>query len=317
MVDLFQFERVFGSLDPFPYDRAFIQKVESRRRSFEGSLFIDRVLKALNLAKAASNYPPKNEMVLRQLHGQICESKLIAYHHKLSIIYYLLLDIDERAASKSSQTLRSLDGSKAESFASRAGIPGKYQIMMKGLWYMDAAAFEIALQYLTHPSLQPDFVDDIIAVLVRHAAAEGRGDFTLPLAYYHTVQPIVQSSPALALLFDAIARASVADAFRFSRAHADFMRRPLFQKLVLSVLAAPRGDDTADRAFELASLPLDALEEQWLEECLQSGEGKRLTVAKDTLLMRRIATGKGGLGGEKGTWGVVLEGFKTGSGGRA
>ncbi|KAI0008252.1 nuclear pore complex assembly-domain-containing protein [Xylariaceae sp. FL0662B] len=310
MPDLFQFERVFGSLDPFPYDRAFIQKVDSRRRLLEGSLFIDRVLKALNLAKATSNYPPKNEAVLRQLHDQICESKLIAYHHKLSIIYYLLLDIDELVPK--SNTLRNLD-SKADSFASRAGIPPKYQTMMRGLWYMDAKEFEVALQYLTHPSLQPDFVDDIITILVRNAV---NGDFTLPLAYYHTVQPIVQSSPALELLFDALARTNVVEAFRFSRSHADFMRRQLFQKLVLSVLASPRNDESAERAFELSSLPLDAQEERWLEECLQSGEGKRLAVAKDTLIMRRIATGKGGLGGEKGTWGVVLEGFKTGSGGR-
>lgn len=184
---------------------------------------------------------------------------------------------------------------------------------MRGLWHMDALQFDLALQYLTHPSLEPDFVDDIITVLVRHAK---NGDYRLPLAYYHTVQPMIQSSAALELLFDALARSSVIDAFQFSRSHADFMRRQLFQRLIMSVLRSDRSDESAERALDLTSLPFDSEEEQWFKECLENGEGKRLPAAKDTLLMRRIATGHSGYGGEAGTWGVILEGFKTGNGGR-
>ncbi|KAI8627171.1 nuclear pore complex assembly-domain-containing protein [Xylariaceae sp. FL1651] len=304
MIDYSQFDRVFGSMNPFPYNRPFIQRIETSRRSLEGSLFIDRVLKALNLAQAANNYPPKNEKALRQLHQHICDTNNITPHHKLSVLYYLLLDLDEQVS----------DGnSKADVFASRAGIPDRYQIFMKGLWLMDSQTFELALEHLTHPSLISDFADDIITVLVRHAKD---GDYTLPLAYYHTVQPSVQSSTALQLLFDAMAQSSVTEAFEFSRSHADYMRRQLFQRLVLVVLDSGRNDLTAERAFELTSLPFDAEEEQWFQECLERGEGKRLKAAKDTLLMRRIATGHPVTAGEKGAWATVLEGFKTGSGGR-
>ncbi|KAI1398194.1 nuclear pore complex assembly-domain-containing protein [Hypoxylon fuscum] len=297
-----QFDRIFGSLDPFPYNRSFIQQIEAARRSLDGSLFIDRVLKALNLSKAASHYPPKNEAALRQLHQHICESKNATVHHKASVVFYLLLDLDHRNGVNC-----------AEPFANQANVPDKYKIFMQGLWYMDSQKFDVALQYLTHPSLQPDFVDDIITVLVRHAKD---GDYSLPLAYYHSVQPVIQSSSALELLFTAIARTSVVDAFQFTRSHADFMRRPLFHRLVMSVLESARSDQGADKALELTSLPFDAEEEQWFKESLESAEAKRSGVAKDTLLMRRIATGKAGFGSENSTWAVILEGFKTGSGGR-
>ncbi|KAI3325579.1 nuclear pore complex assembly-domain-containing protein [Xylariaceae sp. AK1471] len=304
MMDYTQFDRVFGPMNTFPYNRTLVQRIEASRQSLEGSLFIDRVLKALNLAHVASNYPPKNENALRQLHQHICDTNN-TLHHKLSILYYLLLDLDGRAN----------DGdSRADSFASFAGIPDRYQIFMKGLWLMDAQDFELALEHLTHPSLISDFADDIITVLVRHAK---NGDYTLPLAYYHTVQPSIQSSAAFQLLFDAIARSSVIEAFEFSRSHADYMRRQLFQRLVLVVLESGRNEETAERAFELTSLPFDADEERWFKECLESGEGKRLKAAKDTLLMRRIATGRTAAAGEKGTWATVFEGVKTGSGGRA
>lgn len=51
MIDYSNFERVFGPLNPFPYNRTFIQEAEGYRRSFEGALFIDRVLAALGLSK--------------------------------------------------------------------------------------------------------------------------------------------------------------------------------------------------------------------------------------------------------------------------
>ncbi|KAI8949454.1 nuclear pore complex assembly-domain-containing protein [Xylaria longipes] len=303
-MDYSQFDRVFGSVNPFPYSRTVIVSIEASRRSLEGSLFIDRVLKALNLGQVAKTYPPKNENALRLLHQHLRDTNNITLHHKLSVLYYLLLDIDARSSNGEG---------KAESFASLAGIPDRYQTFMKGLWFMDTRNFELALEYLTHPSLISDFADDIITVLVHHAKDN---DYTLPLAYYHTVQPSIQSSSALQLLFDAIARSSVLEAFEFSRSHADYMRRQLFQRLV-SVTLQPGLEEAAEGAFELTSLPFDADEEQWFKEYLESGEGKRLKTAKDTLVMRRIATGHGVAAGDRGTWATVLEGFKTGSGGRA
>ncbi|KAI2624462.1 nuclear pore complex assembly-domain-containing protein [Xylaria nigripes] len=303
-MDNTEFERAFGSMKPFPYERRTIQNIELSRRNLEGSLFIDRVLKALNVPKPASNYPPKDEEALRQLHELICTSKNLTQHHKLSIIYYFLLDIDGRFFH---------DDILAGPFARRTGIPDCYQVFMRGLWFMDTHNHELALEHLTHPSLISDFADDIIRVLVRHAKD---GDYTLPLAYYHTVQPSIKSSATLELLFDAIARSSVMEAYEFTRSHADYMRRQLFRRMVLVVLDSGSSEEAAERALELTSLSFDADEEQWFTECLESGEGKGLRAAKDTLLMRRIATGKAIVGGEKGTWAIVLEGFKAGSGGR-
>ncbi|KAK5630359.1 hypothetical protein RRF57_006074 [Xylaria bambusicola] len=329
MDDYLEFTRLFGGLDPFPYSRTVILSIESSRRSLDGALFIDRVLTALNLGQgkykyiqpparlpqqftslpcsihpAVSHYPPKNKDALRQWHQLICSNNNnITLHHKLSIIYYILLDIGGRCGG----------ADRAERFAKYASIPDRYQIFMKGLWLMDTRNFELALEHLTHPSLISDFADDIIIVLVHHAKD---GDYSLPLAYYHTVQPSIRSSAALEALFDAAAQSSVMTAFEFSRSHADYMRRQLFQRLVLSVLGSGRGEEAAEKAFELTSLPLDADEEQWFRECLESGEAKRFKTAKDTLITRRIITGQTVGANEKGSWATVLEGVKTGSGGR-
>ncbi|XXH02110.1 hypothetical protein Hte_008477 [Hypoxylon texense] len=301
-LDSAQYGRIFGSLDPFPYNRAFVQQIEATRRGLDGSLFIERVLKALNLSNATNLYPPRNEAALRKLFEHICDSTNATIHHKASVVFYLLLDVDDR---------NGVD--RAQYIAEQLNIPENYKIFMQGLWYMDNQTFDVALQYLTHPSLQPDFVDDIVSVLVRHAP---EGDYSLPLAYYQTVQPLVQSPSTLELLFRALARSSIVDAFQFSRSHADFMRRQLFQRLVLTALEPAGGDESAERALALISLPFDTNEERWFKECLEGGEGKRLAVAKDALLMRKIATNQATLGSETGTWAVVLEGFKAGSGGR-
>lgn len=252
---------------------------------------------------ATSHFPPKNEAALRQLFEHICASKTATIHHKLSVVYYLLLDVDDQHGS-----------TRAEAFAQRASLPTSFKIFIKGLWLMDAQQFQVALEYLTHPSLQPDFVDDILTALVRHAKD---GDYSLPLAYYHTVQPLIQLSSTLELLFTALARSSVVEAFEFTRSHAECMRRQLFQRLVSTVLESSRNDQSPSKALDLTSLPFDAQEEQWFRECLESGDCKKLSIAKDTLLMRKIATGQVVNGSEAGTWGVVLEGFKTGTGGRA
>lgn len=51
MIDYSNFDRVFGSLNPYPYNRTFIQEADTYRRSFEGALFVDRVLAALGHSK--------------------------------------------------------------------------------------------------------------------------------------------------------------------------------------------------------------------------------------------------------------------------
>lgn len=50
MFDYTDFDQVFGS-QAFPYDRKSIQEIDTFRKSLDGALFIDRVLKALGLTK--------------------------------------------------------------------------------------------------------------------------------------------------------------------------------------------------------------------------------------------------------------------------
>lgn len=180
---------------------------------------------------------------------------------------------------------------------------------------------QAALEYLAHPSILPEFADDIVTILVQNADKFGdQYDYSLALAYYHTVQPALQSSTALSALFEAMAQTSLTEAFYFSRTKPESTRQLLFQQLIKSVLGGHGGSDIASRATELVSLPLDGAEEQWFIDYLTTGHGKRLRNAKDTVLMRRVVTGRHAesmndksLGTQ---WGAVLGGFKSGMGGR-
>lgn len=276
----------------------------------------------------ARSYPPKGDNGLYQLHYQVCESDH-SDHQKLSVFYYMLLDFNEHLGLKSRINF-------AEVFASRFGLPKKYEIFMRGLWHLDRQQFSVrlsqfsvassqadqssmqnALQDLAHPSLTPEFADDIITAFVKNAEDS---DYSLSLAYYHAVQPVLRRPESLSLLFGALARTSLTEAFYFSRAHPEQTRQLLFEQLIASVLDGS-GHDVATRASELVSLPLDSAEERWFEEYLTNGGGRKLRKAKDTVLMRRVVTGRHGdsvgdrnLGGQ---WNVVLGGFKSGMGGRA
>ncbi|KPM40282.1 hypothetical protein AK830_g6259 [Neonectria ditissima] len=296
---------VFPEAAPNPYDRKAQQEIDSSRKSFDGVLFIDRVLRAVGITKAKV-YPPKTDAALKQLHQQICEANM-STHHKFSLFYYLLLDFDQTSGRQN----------VSEVFVDVSGMPKKYQIFMKGLWYMDRQDFGQALEYIAHPSLIPDFADDIITVLVRRAQGN---DYSLALSYFHTVQPILQTSAALELLFDAMARTSILEALFYSRTHPTHTRKLLFRQLVSSVLDGGNGAEFSERASELAFLPLDSAEEEWFEEYLTVGNGKNHKKAKDTLLIRKIACDRfSDVANIKqgGHWSGVLDGIKGGIGGHA
>jgi hypothetical protein len=125
--------------------------------------------------------------------------------------------------------------------------------------------------------------------LIRHSKHD---DFTLPLAYYYTIQPAIQSSGAIESLFLAIARTSVIEGFYFSRAQTDVAHQKLFEMLISLVLHNPAGEKTAARATELVNLPFTQEEEGWFEYYLTKGEGRGLKRARDTLMMRRIGSGR-------------------------
>ncbi|KAI9147562.1 Protein ELYS [Paramyrothecium foliicola] len=300
MFDLTNYENVFPAGFQVPYDRKFVHEIEGYRKTFEGVLFIDRVLTALGISKSKA-YPPKNEAALRPLHQQICETNM-SMHHKLSLFYYILLDFP--AANDRS--------TPSETFAVESGVPLNYQIFMKGLWYMDRHDFPKALEHIAYPSLIPDFADDIITILVRHAQDN---DYSLALSYFNTVQPILKTATALEYLFDAIAQTSVTEAILFSRTHPEHTREVLFRRLIAGVLSIDHSAETSSHLSDLAFYPFDNVEEAWFVEYLSTGDGHSLKRSKDVLLIRRIAADdfdeatKQRVGSQ---WASIIQGIKGG-----
>lgn len=118
------------------------------------------------------------------------------------------------------------------------------------------------------------------------------GDMRLPLAYYHTVQPVLVNSRALDLLFLAIARTSVTEAFFFLRGQSEVDQNRLFESLLGLIIHEPLGERTAARGVELANLPFTKEEETLFEQYLTTGGGHRVARARDLVMLRRIGTGK-------------------------
>jgi Nuclear pore complex assembly len=123
------------------------------------------------------------------------------------------------------------------------------------------------------------------------------------LAYYHTVNPPLASRNALDAFFDCLCWVSVPEAFLFSRTQPETLRRFLFEQLIKFVLSGTTTTrlsrrrelaetERANKALELINLPLTEDENQWFEEYLVKNSDNMLRDAKDTLLMRRIGTGR-------------------------
>ncbi|KAF5977742.1 nuclear pore complex assembly [Fusarium coicis] len=304
MFDYINLHDVFAEGLANPYDRETQRDIEHSRKEFDGALFIDRVLRAVGITKAKI-YPPKTDNALKQLHQQICESTM-SMQHKFSIFYYILLDFDLTAGREI----------VSDAFVDASGMPKKYQIFMKGLWYLDRQEYSRALEYISHPSLIPDFADDIMTVLVQSARD---GDYSIALSYFYTVQPKLKTSAALELLFGAMAKTNISEALFYSRTRSPHTREMLFRQLIASVLDSPH-DELSERASQLTFLPFDKSEEAWFEECLLHGNGKTHKKAKDTLVMRKIACDqfsdvtKIRHGGQ---WSGILEGIKGGINGHA
>ncbi|KAH0566394.1 hypothetical protein GP486_000216 [Trichoglossum hirsutum] len=283
--DITVFEEVFPfESDYNPYDGEIVGKIIRCRGQLEKELFFDKLLGLLNIARDL--YPPTSIEGLRNLHGKIVASNA-AEHHKQSLIFYLLQDCLEYPQV-------------AAEFADNCLMPANFVIYMKGLWLMDQIQFGRALEYLSHPSLgTPTFADEILFHLVRR----DKSDFTVPLAYYHTVNPPLTNRNALDAFFDCLCWVSTSEAFFFSRTQPETIRRYLFEQLIKFVLSGMPAthllrrkelaeDERANKAIELINLPLTEDENQWFEDYLTEDNDSTLRNAKDTLLMRRIGTGK-------------------------
>lgn len=153
---------------------------------------------------------------------------------------------------------------------------------------MDQGYFSDALEALTNPSLTPTFTDEILHVLVKY----GKADEGLALAYYNTVTPPLVDDKVLMAYFSVLSANSVAEAYLFAQKQEAVRHRLLFEALVVSVHSSHGGEVRASRALELISQPFIEEEEAWFEEFLLHGDGSQYPHSKDSVLARRIATGK-------------------------
>ncbi|KAI9676909.1 MAG: hypothetical protein M1817_006748 [Caeruleum heppii] len=270
MADDLSFGHVFSFKPDYHYDPRDSAKIQGHRQTLGNDLFLDKLFGVLHIEEGKKLYPPQSNHDLRRLHQNITSSGA-PQHYIQSVLYYLLLDCSRRHHNV------------AEHFAARQYLPEKYKAYIRGLWHMDHLQFHAALEDLTDPSLLPTFPDEILIALARHAA---HGDFSLALAYYHTVSPALITSQALDTLFSALCAASVTEAFFFARGQAETIHRHLFEQLISHVLGSSRS-----HSVELVNLPLTEEEETLFENYLSKGEGRQLTGAKDTVLMRKMATG--------------------------
>jgi len=87
----------------------------------------------IDITLATKFYPANNNKKLRDLHDAIVKSDG-ADHHKISVLYYIILDCDAPTGRRDYST----------QFENASYLPGKYAKYMKGLWHMDRLDFEVS-----------------------------------------------------------------------------------------------------------------------------------------------------------------------------
>ncbi|KAH8703240.1 nuclear pore complex assembly-domain-containing protein [Talaromyces proteolyticus] len=270
------FEFTFQFEPNYAHDKKTLDRITANRRSLQNQLFIDRLLKLMGVKSVQEAYPPKTNHALRDLYEKVLASSF-PDHQKQAVIYYLLRD-----CRGSNEALIQL--------TRECHLPEKYQLFIDGLWHLDRLEFRRALEYLTEPSLIPTFPDEILSVLTQQNLP--KHDDSLAIAYYLTVSPPLASEKVQQSYFETLCRANITESFYFARKYDHDRRRQFLEQLVVFVHKTPAGQLRGSRAMELINLPFDELEESWFEECLLNGRAAALSGAKDTVLMRRLASGK-------------------------
>ncbi|KAL8831235.1 MAG: hypothetical protein Q9191_000982 [Dirinaria sp. TL-2023a] len=253
------FDQIFNGEADVAYPDDESKRIRHHRRSLEGELFVDRLLRALGIQDPiVKSHSPD--------------------HHKQSLLYYLLRDLRQV-----------LETRRAEDYAQSSLLPNTYKTLVDGLWFFDRLKFERALSFLTEPSLTPTFPQDILYTLCKHST---ENDTSLPLAYYHSVPVSITSGETLEAFFDVLCHSSISEAYQFSRAKGEIIHSKLLRRLVKFVFAQSQGAERESRSVELITLPFTEVEETWLEKYLGEEEGKNFQGAADTLTMRSLATGR-------------------------
>jgi Nuclear pore complex assembly len=195
-------------------------------------------------------------------------------HQKHAIIYYILLDCKPIT-------------DQGEAFARKVYLPRKYKVLITGLHHLDQGQAKQALELLTDPSLTPTFSDQVLYTLIQNP----RVDNSLVIAYYLTVLPPLDDQKTLKAFFSLLCDNNIVHAYHFCQVRVNPDRKALFEQLVLAAIS-PKGGEAVVRAETLIGLPFNDMETQWFEDILLHGKGSSLLGAKDSVMIRRIATGR-------------------------
>jgi Nuclear pore complex assembly len=220
---------------------------------------------------ATKLYPPKTNQDLHKLFDTVVNAAAPDIQ-KHVLIYYVLKDCKSIS-------------DHGDTFARKVYLPRKYRVLVSGLHNLDHGHTRQALESLTDPSLIPTFSDQILYTLLKSA----RVDNSLAMAYYVTVSPPLQDQKTLDAYFSFLCDTHILHAYHFCQTRVDSQRKALFEQLILAALS-PRGDQTVSRAETLVALPFTDDEVRWFEDFLLHGKGSSCHGAKDSVVMRRIAT---------------------------
>ncbi|KAI8939763.1 hypothetical protein NX059_003506 [Plenodomus lindquistii] len=326
MLDVEDFDAVFQGLD---YSSGLVTEIQEYQHALGGRTFFERLLELLKIT-GKRLYPPKNAQQLQDLHKRIVSANT-TLHNKHCLVFYLLKDLSPQHHG---------DVELSDAFARDVHLEKRFWTFIEGLWALDRMDFAIAVGHLTHPSIIPTFPDEIMHTLLKGrdrlnsvGMQKRNEDDVLPLAYYNCVKPPLDDDKVRVEFAKYLAARNVTETYWWIHTRPECEHKALLEILVEQTLErnAYSSDEEekyarADKAVELVSLPLSDEEDEFIEKFLTEGKGRTYAGSHDTVMMRRIATGRltqaVGEGNLRGTrkegvsWEILRDGMKKGLGPR-
>ncbi|KAH7378683.1 nuclear pore complex assembly-domain-containing protein [Pyrenochaeta sp. MPI-SDFR-AT-0127] len=325
MLDVEDFDAVFQGLN---YSDGIVQQIQEYQHALGGRTFFERLLELLKikgiLYRGRKIYPPKTPQQLHDLHQRIISSET-TLHNKHCLVFYLLKDLSP---------IHHETTELSTAFARDVHLEKRFWTFIEGLWALDHLDFAIAVGNLTHPSIIPTFPDDILLTLLKGGGQGSSQDDILPLAYYNCVKPPLEDQKVRNEFAKYLAGRNVTEMYYWIHGRPDYEQKPLLEILIEQILEknawSRDADDEAysreEKAVEFVGLPFTEDEEDYIEKFLTEGRGRVFQGAQDTVMMRRIATGRltavAGEAGARGrrvdgvNWEMLKDGVKKGLGPR-
>ena len=169
---------------------------ERRAVVFGQSLFFDELLAFASVD--TSLYPPRSEHQLSQLLTSIFTATSLDYLKQLSLVYYLLLDLNAHSQHVSlhndAASAATNASSAAERFADTYVVLPQFTDAMHGYWLLDNDQYEQAVPLLA----VADFIPKIVRTLFLPTRSEQRSDVArakLLLRFLRTSNQATSSAP--------------------------------------------------------------------------------------------------------------------------